>query len=284
MQLCYAANMHGIFNRAFPTEAQPVAGGCRVVVHRGVLYCAYNAGGNVAEFVAKVSGIDVWTTPTVLPLMVTPSRSLALFVFKDKVHAFRSDNQGVFTLAAYNDTLMGFEPLTLSQPMHGSPSLVEFQGQLYAFYRHGYTKQIECLNSEDLENWGNGPVFRARGVAVTTPDDPIAIVYQGLIHLFYKDGDGRTLLLKYDGQQAWTEPRVFIEQAYPFMPGVTVHAGLLKLAFTRSIANADGRALYQYAYDGNTLSPATVTSNLTATERVGLGVLNGELFALFQKA
>ncbi|MCS5516486.1 hypothetical protein NWF32_20495 [Pseudomonas qingdaonensis] len=105
------------------------------------------------------------------------------------------------------------------------------------------------------------------------PDDPIAIVYQGLIHLFYKDGDGRTLLVKYDGKQAWTEPRVFIEQAYPFMPGVTVHAGLLKLAFTRSIANADGRALYQYAYDGNTLSPATVSSNLAATERVGLGVL-----------
>lgn len=47
MQLCYAANMHGIFNRAFPTESQPVAGGCRVVVHRGVLYCAYNADGNV---------------------------------------------------------------------------------------------------------------------------------------------------------------------------------------------------------------------------------------------
>ena len=66
--------------------------------------------------------------------------------------------------------------------------------------------------------------------------------------------------------------------------GVTVHAGLLKLAFTRSIANADGRALYQYAYDGNALSPATVSSNLAATERVGLGVLDGELFALFQKA
>ncbi|MCS5516485.1 hypothetical protein NWF32_20490 [Pseudomonas qingdaonensis] len=162
MQLCYAANMHGIFNRAFPTESQPVAGGCRVVVHRGVLYCAYNADGNVAEFVAKVSGIDVWTTPAVLPLMVTPSRSLALFVFKDKVHAFRSDDQGEYTLASYNDTLMGFEPMTLSQPCTARRRWWSVKGGC-AFYRHGHTRQIECLSSEDLENWGNGPVLRARG-------------------------------------------------------------------------------------------------------------------------
>lgn len=222
------------------------------MVYAGVLFCVFRAADldGAVQFITRPLSTQTWSTPATVPLDKQDGQLPDIFVFKDKVYAFQSGNGDLYqdsSLAVYDRESGTFQGTPFKHHFDGTPSIVEFKGYLHVFLRVPGKNWIMHRRAKDLADWRTVSKIESPADNVTTIDDPVAIAYQGLIHVFYKDEAGRTMLVKYDGENAWTVPRVFITQAYAFMPAVTIHNGLLKLVFSRSIPSEDGYPVYQYA-------------------------------------
>lgn len=282
MNLYYTSNAPGIFNHSFNTGAAIQSGGCRALVYGGVMFCVFRGGAakGAIQFISRSIDGNQWSAPADIPLDKEEGQLPELFIFQGTLYVFQSGGTSIYqnsSLAVYDRGSKRFERVPFGHHFDGTPSIVEFKGHLHVFFRVPEKNWIMQRRSTDLEQWRAAYKVKGLGVNVTASDNPVAIAYQGLIHLFYKDDAGQTMLVKYDGEDAWTQPRVFIEQAYGYMPSVTIHNGLLKLVYSHHIGSGDDFAVYQYAYDGNSLSPRTRSSGLRSTEQVGLGVLGVNL-------
>lgn len=164
------------------------------------------------------------------------------------------------------------------------PSFVEMDGMLYMFYSRP-NKIIAWRKTRDFTTWSDEQWIYEEGTNLLLCENPPTVIwYQGLIHVFATDTNGNHQLMKFDGGTNWTRPRLFIAEKYTHPPSAVVHNGLLKVVFNGPASAPNRRDLFQYDYDGNATSPPTVSANLMATERVGLGVLAGRLYALYRGA
>lgn len=288
MHLYSTSSVHGILDH---TEQMPgqTQGSCRVAEFAGRLYCVYLDG--VADAVAgnlKVisrSSTSGWTEPQPvlddLRCRFTPH----LFVFNGKMHLLACSDIGVVLLSTWDGTPGRFGEAVVQRHLQYdlTPTTAVLKGKLHLFYtwaNHGY---IGHCSTTDLAAWRRESYsVTDASVPVRTNLSPVAITYQGLIHLVYKSKKGGFHLVNFDDNAHCTRPRVLVAEDYGHSPGIAVHNGLLKLLFsTRTDMPFD---LYAYGYDGNALSAPTRSSALTATESPSAAVLDGALVVCYRGA
>lgn len=282
MKLWYSASEHGILDHSLVTTAQSSTT-CRVATYGNRLFCVYLAPDtHVVTFIGKTADTG-WSAPVDvvdrLPARGTPTA----FVFNDRLQVVFNAAQGesVSIRATYDNERNDFPTQRLGVPFKGTPSFVQLDATLHMFYVLEDSDNIVHRYSTDAVQWSRPALLKhANGSGVLSNLNPVAVVYQGLIHVFYKALDGNFYLTKFDGNTAWTRPRVFINDSYGHSPGAVVHNGMLNLVFSER-ADAAAYDLYHYRYDGNCLSPVTLSSNLAARESIGLGVLSGKLHAVY---
>lgn len=288
MKCWYTSSRYGILNNSNPTSAD-IKSTCRVVNYRGSLFAVYitEGVGDHVSFIVKPSGAQ-WESPLDVG---TESLSGApdVFVFKDKLYVLSSGYHHPRELtvsprlAVYDDLGGRFSVSDFSTQFAGVPSLVELNGHLYMFYKDLGSNIVLWKSTTDMTSWSEPQAVKVDGVYDLVTDlDPIAISYQGLIHLFSNSGSKEgTSLIKFDGGSAWTRARVFVEKSFSSTPGLAVHNGLLRIVFSGLITPQGDRALHQYCYDGNSLSARDVSLNLGAKFAVSMAVQDGLLYVLY---
>lgn len=281
---------HAIFDHSNETPAQTEEG-CRAVHFKGRLYCVYIDGVrglDGVKFISRTSNASLWGSP--VTVSDTPARwAPCIFTFKDRLHVIYATTLGT-TLLLTLDEASGLFVLTrtLALNLDGTPSAAVLEERLQLFYHVvGSATNLWCRSTLDLENWGRAEVVKNDGVySIATRLGSTAITYQRLVHLIYKDEAGGFYLLKYDGSRQWTRAQLLLRDDYPDPPAAVVHNGLLKLFF--NVATADTKKpdgdynIHQYAYDGNVLGPAIVSTHLGATNAVGAAVQDGVLNILYR--
>lgn len=184
-------------------------------------------------------------------------------------------------LATYDPSRNAFQSETFRFGFHGTPSLVEYGSRLYLFFRAGPGQPLRWASTEDLKVWSDPqPVLRDGDDPVIPRQDPVACVYQGLIHLFHDLPDGLAQI-RFDGASGWSRSRTFIARAFQTSPAVVVHDGLLTLACVRPAGRDLDTDLHLYRYDGNALGLVDVSFALQAVGPAAAGVLNGTLYIFY---
>ncbi|WP_110973132.1 sialidase family protein [Pseudomonas huaxiensis] len=261
-----------------------------MAVYGDKLFCVYvdefDVWGQVKFMFKTESG--GWSAPVDLGPRIYASQAPAIFTLAGTLYVFvvvrGADGSSECWRFAYDDAtgqfIMG--PLPSLKKVTGSPSFVEMNGMLYMFYIRP-NKIIAWRKTTDLTTWSDEQwVYEKGSDPVPSLSAPTVIWYQGLIHVFATDTQGNHLLLKFDGGSNWTRPRLFIPEKYSNAPSAVVHNGLLNIVFNGLVSDPDNRDLFQYCYDGSCTSPATVSSNLRATQSIGLGVLADRLYAVYR--
>ena len=299
---------NGLLNASEPMPVE--AEGCRLVVFREKLYCFYLKAPTRVFYVSKAR-TGSWSLPEDVGI---ESRSglPAVFVFDDKLHVYSSGVDGDAQtypgtgarLAVFNPSNRTFD-ITLPDAAYGSPSVVARNGKAYKFARFNSGGELSMRDSNDGKNWWARDWIYQRGegsAIIKSTSDPVACLYQGLIHVFHQAADG-FYLIKYDGQSGWSRSQLFIEKVYPQMPGVVVHDGMLILAFANAsgtrdttlsvngipseVAMGDDTAegtIDLYRYDGNALSKVDQSINIIAGGAPDAVVFDGELHLVFPSA
>ncbi|WP_175649409.1 hypothetical protein [Pseudomonas sp. Marseille-P9899] len=291
MHIFYTSSAHGILNHSLQTPAS-TRGGCGVAVHGGTLFCVYidefDIWGQVKVITKTEQG--AWTAPVDLGPRIYASQAPAIFTVGKNLYVFvvvkGADGSSACWRFTYDDATGAFMmgPLPNLTNITRPPSFVEMDGMLYMFYSRP-NKIIAWRKTRDFTTWSDEQWIYEEGANLLLCENPPTVIwYQGLIHVFATDTNGNHQLLKFDGGTNWTRPRLFIAEKYTHPPSAVVHNGLLKVVFNGPASAPNRRDLFQYGYDGNATSPPTVSSNLMATERVGLGVLAGRLYALYRGA
>lgn len=288
MKIWCTSSRYGILNNSTSLPAD-LKSGCRLVNYKGALFCAYISEGDgyQVKVIVKPSGSG-WENPIEVgaeSLSGVPS----IFVFNDKLYVLCSGEihprelTVAARLAAYDDLSGTFTVTDFSTSVDGTPSLVTLNGKLHMFYKELGSRQVLWKSTRDMVTWSDAQVVTSDGAtALMCACDPAAISYQGLIHLMARDESSQgTRLLKFDGESAWTRASTLIDSNYGYAPGMTVHNGLLKMAFTAWKKDLNNRAIFQYSYDGNALSTVDISLNLGAKFDVSMAVQDGILYVLY---
>lgn len=288
MKCWYTSSRYGILNNSYSTSAD-MKSTCRVVNYKGTLFAVYirEGDGDKVGFIIKPSAAG-WASPLDVGAE-SHSGTPAVFVFKNKLYVLCSGEyhaRELITapkLAEYDDLSGRFSVSDFATQFDGTPSLVELNGRLYMFYKGVEGSSILWKSTTDMSTWSEPQAVKIDGVNdLRTELEPVAISYQGLIHLVANMGGAQgTMLIKFDGDSAWARGRVFIEAPYSSTPGLAVHNGLLRIVFSGLIDARSDRALHQYCYDGNSLSAPDVSLNLGAKYEVSMAVQDGLLYVLY---
>ena len=305
MPLHCAVVRNGILNVSEPMPVE--AEGGRLVVFKEKLYCFYLKSPTRVFYVAKAR-TGSWSPPEDVGI---ESRSglPAVFVFDDKLHVYSSGVDGdAQTYPGTGARLAVFKPsnrtfdITTPDAAYGSPSVVACNGKAYKFARFNSGGRLSVRDSNDGITWWARDWIYPRGegsAIIESTSDPVACLYQGLIHVFHQAPDG-LCLIRYDGQSGWSRSQPLIEKVYPAMPAVAVHDGMLTLAFanaTNALDNtlsvngipseaamgddtAEG-TIDLYRYDGNALSKVDQSININASGAPDSVVFEGELHLVF---
>jgi len=277
MNLNFTQNLHGILSGSTLLDESSDQG-CRTVEHKSALYCTYlSDSGNQIKVIAKPTASN-WDFSA--PATCRTSAGIpGLVSFKDTLYMFYRNDRNTTTVCRYVEPLKTFVSVSeTDDSLSETPAFAVLNGVLHMFYKVQNSVNIFHKTTADLETWNRLPLIKTDGVRTALSHlSPVAVTYQNLIHLIYGDRNAaRCYLLKSDGLN-WTSRILITDTPYAHSPGLTVHNGLLKLAF----AGQDG-ALKQYAYDGHSVSPA-VSSTLLACSPASpsLAVQNGALVAVF---
>jgi hypothetical protein len=276
MNLNYTQNLHGILSGSTLLD-EASSQGCRMTLHKGILYCAYLSGDEVRISSRQPSSThwNLGTPNTSLVSTVIPG----LVSFKDQLVIVYKNTSGNTAVCKYNETTQTFtQTSALTDGLSQTPTFAVLNGVLYMFYKHPGFSSIFYRATTNLVTWTVWKTIQKdKDINVSTYLSPVATLYQNLIHLIYEDReDKKVYLLKSDGEN-WTSSILLINRRYGHSPGLTVHNGLLKLIFI----GKDNR-LDQYTYDGNAVSPAIPSSGLqSGSGSPGLAVQDGALVAVF---
>jgi len=288
MKCWYTLSRFGILNNSYATPAD-IKSDCCVVNYKGTLFCAYIAEGSDqnVKFISKPSAAG-WGNPLEVGAE-SLSGSPAVFVFRNKLYVLCSGRhivreQSVSAhLAEYDDLTGRFTVTEFAAQFVGGPSLVEHNEQLYMFYKEPDSTTVLWKSTRDMVNWSEAKPVKIDGALnLSCALDPVAISYQGLIHLVANNELGKgSLLIKFDGDTAWTRARTWITRDYSSPPGLAIHNGLLKVAFSGWKGNLSTRAIDLYGYDGNAISEPDTSMRLGAKFRVSMAVQDGILYVLY---
>ncbi|KFE52004.1 hypothetical protein [Pseudomonas syringae] len=304
MKLNTTENIHGIM-QGFSTLTAEAEDGCRTALHNGTLFCVYLGKGRKITYIMKPQE-GRWGDPA---LLVRAASNNTNYVVEgqpaDTEHSHytvnTTDYENIPSLVSFNNKLwliytneLGSTEFHAWDESHASfvhaheraldivesATYAQLNNILYMFYKLHDSSNIYSTHTTDMELWSKPALVKKDGVkSVSTYLSPVAITYQGLIHLVYKDRDGGFFLLKGDGE-CWTSPIAFIGADYGHSPGIAVHNGLLKLVFC-NLSKATSNALYQYSYDGNALSPVVASTRLSAGGSPALSTQGGKLVATY---
>ena len=304
MNLNCTENIDGIM-QGFTTLTADAEDGCRTAVHNGTLFCVYLGPGREITYMVKPQN-GSWGRPIILeyatannnnyvvegqhgnpqsqdPAVYTGNNENipSLVSFNNELWLIYTDEFGSTEFRAWDESHASFvyrrqRGLTIEH----SATFAQLNNTLYMFYKLHHATNIYCTHTLDMEKWSAPALVKKDGIkTIKSYLSPVAITYQGLIHLIYKDLEGGFYLLKSDGQH-WTSAIPFIGADYGHSPGIAIHNGLLKLAFC-NLAKATSPALYQYSYDGNALSPVVASTLLSAGGSPALCTQDGKLVATY---
>ncbi|HCN44859.1 MAG TPA: hypothetical protein DIT18_03705 [Pseudomonas sp.] len=274
---------HGILDNTYSTSAV-TDGSCRVASHKGTLYCVYIDGpgsSGPVKFISRTA-ISDWGEPKAIGELHS-NFAPGIFVFSERLHVLVPGVYGRAALMTLNPASGQFElSYWLDMDISESPSAAVLDGRLHLFFKLRDSSNLQYRSTLDLDIWTKAVYVKSdRTNTARTHVSPLAITYQGLIHLIYKDVSGGFFLIKFDGDEHWTRSRRLFEESFHHSPAGVVHNGLLKLLFS----DKQGTPYYdihQYAYDGNVLGPATVSTNVGAAKSMGAAVLDGVLHVLYR--
>lgn len=281
---------HGILDHSYPTPAATEEA-CRVAHFKGRLYCVYIDGVRELDgvkVISKASNAGLWSEPATVsatPVRWTP----CIFTFKDRLHVIQATTLGTTELLTLDEAsgLFVLERV-LSLSLEMTPSVAVLAGRLHLFFHvHDNAVNLWMRSTFDLKDWSRSETVKSDGVnSIHSYLSPLAITYQRLVHLIYKDASGDFYLLKHDGLRQWSRAQLLLRGDYPCSPAAVVHNGLLKLLFTRATADTRGpdaiHEIHQYAYDGNVLGPLQTSTALGATNSPGAAVQDGVLHVLYR--
>lgn len=288
MSLRYTIARHGLLNNSYPIILG-ARDDCRTATYRNRLFCVFvdDVVPNRARYASRVA-IGGWSGAIDVGCE-SHQGTPAIFTFQDKLYILASgrstedDEQNIAPiLAIYDPSRDRFDHVPFRYGFHGTPSLIEYDRSLYIFYRTAPGAMLMWSCTQDMQHWSTTqPVF-SDGVDPIMPTlDPVACVYQGLIHLFHDLPDGLGHI-RFDGKSGWSRSRLFIEKAFRSPPGVVVHDGLLTLACTHPGGRDLDTTLYVYRYDGNALGLADMSIGVQAIGPAAASVMEGLLFILYR--
>lgn len=286
MKLYSTQNRHGILNSSFSTYGQS-EGACQIVAHENTLFCAFvnstSATGPLA-FMTRTNNAN-WGQPIAFAEDLHGAFAPCLFTFNGRLYALVGAVLGQSLLMVYNPVSQRFESAgLLSMAFSDTPSVAVLGGRAHLFFQTRGSSNLFHKTSSNLQQWSVATVLKSDGLHVISgAGRPVAITYQGLIHLCVRLDTGKFHLFKHDGSTAWTRGVQLIDAEFAYPPGMVVHNGLLKLAFSDA-ASASEHAIHLYCYDGNVIGPATLSTGLAATRGVGMGVVEGTLHAVYRGA
>lgn len=276
MNLNYTQNLHGIQSGS-RLLGEASSGGCRMVLHKGTLYCAYVIGGMV-RISSRRAFSALWSVGTPNTSFVGTAIP-GLVSFDDRLVIVYTNASGNAVVCQYNETTQTFTQMSvLTGGLTQTPTFAVLHGVLHMFYKRPGYASIFHTTTTDLVSWtGWTTVLKDNVNNAYSHLSPVATLYQNLIHLIYKDRDDQKVYLQKADGENWTSSILLIEKPYDHSPGLTVHNGLLKLIFI-----GNDRRLDQYTYDGNAISPVIPSSGLqSGPGSPGLAVQDGALVAVF---
>ncbi len=281
---------HAILDHSYPTSASTEEC-CRVAHFKGSLYCVYVDGLRelgAVKVIRKASRAGLWSEPATVS-EITPRWAPCIFVFQDQLHVIYASTLGT-TLLLTLDEPSGLFVLnrTLDIFLEMTPSVAVLAGRLHLFHHvHDNAVNVWLRSTLDLKEWTRSTLVKSDGAhPVRSNLSPVAITYQRLVHLVYKDAAGGFYLLKFDGVQQWSRAQLLCRDDYPCSPAAAVHNGLLKLLFTRATGDTPAPGahyeIHQYGYDGSTLGLLAESTALGATNSPGAAVQDGVLHVLYR--
>lgn len=287
MSLRYTIARNGLLNNSYPTQLG-ARDDCRVVTYRNRLFCVFvdEVVPNRVRFASRVQ-LGGWSG--VLDVGCESYQGTpAVFIFKDTLHILASgasaadaDHSVEPVLATYDPARERFDLSPFRLDFHGTPSLVEYNDQLYIFFRAAPGEGLLWSSTLDLQSWSTPQPVMLDGVEPLVPViDPVACVYQGLIHLFHDLPSG-VAQIRFDGKTGWSRSRPFINQAFSSPPGVVVHDGLLTLVCAHPAGRHLDTTLYLYRYDGNTVGQVDLSFGVQAIGHAALSVMHGVLYIVY---
>ena len=285
------------------------ADSCSLVAFRDVLYCFYLVEPTRVFYISKTVG-GAWSLPedvgieslTGLPIPVVYNDTL--YVFGSGIKQMPDRMAGTFAKVAIFDPVNRNFEVKASDPIYGKAAIVERKGILYKIARGNGAGLLNVRSSIDGNFWyPKGGIFPngSSGSPAISTSDPVACLYQGLIHVFFQSSNGLELI-RFDGE-GWGASQLFIEKHYAHMPSVTVHDGLLTLAFADAEALEDNSiprvsvpieqamgvreserpegGIDLYRYDGLALSKVDRSVNIKAGGAPAIAGVSGLLHVIY---
>ena len=269
-------------NRSYQTPAVS-EGGCRMVEFAGRLYCVYVDGTHElgpVKFMSRSLGSE-WSEPLSVFSELRSRQTPHIFVFNARLHVLAVSELGVAVLATFDAVTGRFvtqDDVTLPSNMLMTPTSALHRGTLYLFFVWG-DGYVMFVSTADLKHWSVMRSVTEVGIPVRTNMSPVALSYQGLIHIVYKAKKGGFYLIKSDGEDN-TRPQLLVADDYNHSPGVAIHNGMLTLVFgSRADALGD---LYHYRYDGNVIGQPMRSSVLAATDSPGAAILESRMVLVYR--
>lgn len=283
MKISSTENIHGILQSSTTLASDAITGrSCRTALHNGILYCVYLNNQRKIMYIMKPQYAN-WGTPIMLEPATVSENTPSLVSFNGLLWLTYTNTSGSTVFRVWDESKATFLYVREKQiEVSQSASFAQVNDKLHMFYKLSASSNIFSASTSDMETWTRPVTIKKDGIkSISTNLSPVAITYQGLIHLIYKDSEGGFFLLKGDGER-WTSRIALISADYYHSPGIAVHNGLLKLIFTNfsSIPPFD---LSQYSYDGSSLSPVVASTLLSACESPALSTQDGTLIATFME-
>ena len=288
MSLRYTIARHGLLDNSYPIILG-ARDDCRTATYRNRLFCVF-VDDTVPNRVRYASRLPIGGWSGAIDVGCESYQGTpAIFTFQDKLYILASGtspDEGELRvapmLATYDPSRARFDREPFRLEFHGTPSLLEYDGALYMFYRTGPGAMLMWSCTRDMHSWSTALPVYTDGVDPLVPTlDPVACVYQGLIHLFHDLPDGLAQL-RFDGKSGWSRSRPFITRAFRSPPGVVVHDGLLTLACTHPDGRDLDTTLYLYRYDGNALGLVDMSIGVQAIGPAAASVMEGVLYILYR--
>ena len=285
MNIYTTQSRHGILNHSRKTPGE-TEGYCRATEYKRQLFCVFINGPTAIGppmVMSRSAGTD-WDPPVKLLEDFHGYNTPTLFTFAEGLYALVPGVLGNALLLSYNDRARGFtDSRLLGFSIDGTPSTAVLNNELYVFYRTKGSRNVFYTSSADLQVWSRSRTLKIDGSRSVLTDLCTSVVtYQGLVQVIYKSDDKTFDLLQFDGEGNWTRARQLVTQPYAFDPAVVVHNGLLKLIFSER-AGSD-YSLWQYSFDGHSISGPVQSTELSASRSIAAAVLDGELVLMYRGA
>ncbi|MFA8300836.1 MAG: T9SS type A sorting domain-containing protein [Hyphomicrobiales bacterium] len=161
-----------------------------------------------------------------------------------------------------------------------SPSLVNYQNNLWAFYQGRYgNRKLEFRILKDGE-WN----LQSRVPGLEMTESPSAVVFNNKIYVYHQDNDhrGQLYCISYDGEN-WSKDTRIYDRALSFSPSAVSYHGKMYI-FHR--ASKGRRELWYSTFDGNNWSKdekPPVKSTVLATESPAAVVYKDKIY-VFHKS